>query len=85
MPKGKAATPLKGPITKGTGKALIARAGGGRKALKTFRSQPRAVRKGITAGGGPRGRKLLDLLADVRFKKAVRTRRAKAAAKAARR
>jgi len=45
MPKGKAPQPLKGPIKKGTGKAMIVAAGGGRKALRTWRSLSQDVRK----------------------------------------
>ena len=85
MPK-KAATPLKGPIKKGTGKALIAKAGGGKKALKTWRSLSRPIRKAGVSKGGPRGEALLDFLADTRSnritRKTIQRRTTKAKARA---
>lgn len=46
MPQGrKSKTSLRGPIKKGTGKALIAESGGGRKALKTWRSLSKTSRR----------------------------------------
>lgn len=56
MPAG---TKLKGPIRKGTGKALIAEAGGGKKALKTWRSLSKETRTGykekLAAGTASKG------------------------------
>jgi len=82
MPK-KAATPLKGPIKKGTGKALIAQAGGGKKALKSWRSLSRPIRKSAAGKGGPRGGKLLDFLIDTRGNRITRKTIARKTAKAA--
>lgn len=79
MPKGRAATPLKGPIVKGTGKALIAKAGGGRKALRTWRSLTKPVRKSIIGDASKpysAGSQILDYLGDVRERRILRGQRA---------
>jgi hypothetical protein len=73
MPKGQ--TRLKGPITPGTGKAQIAAEGGGKKALKTWRSLPMASRKTL------RGSKKLDITAMMKNIRTARVERGVSPAK----
>lgn len=75
MPKGQ--TRLKGPIVAGTGKAQIAAEGGGKKALKTWRSLPMASRKIL------RGSKKLDITATMKNIRTNRAEKAKAPGKTA--
>jgi hypothetical protein len=52
MAKAQPQTPIRGPAKAGSGKAAIMAAGGGRKALRTFRSLPEASRKALKANPG---------------------------------